>query len=123
MLRATTLLIVTVLAGAPAVSLACELRCDGTAEHHGTAGGIGHGGSIAGPTSPQVASAIGCPEASAVSPYLISHRHREAGTSDTTTLIPHDSSAHENILCPLAARLIHLPSPPHEAARLAVLRL
>jgi hypothetical protein len=59
MLRATTLLIVMVMAGGPAGSLACELMCSGPVaeDHH---------------------LAVGCHDAAAMSPFVTEVRHRES---------------------------------------------
>jgi len=78
MLRTTTLLIVTVLAGGPASSLACELWCSSAAaeDHHRAVGC--HDASQNVPTGQQVRSTTGCHAAATTTPFVTEARQTDS---------------------------------------------
>ena len=79
MLRASTLLIVLVLAGGPVGALACELWCNSPAgEHHHRAVGC-HGAFQSVSEAQQIAPyATGCLDAAAVAPFVTEARPTES---------------------------------------------
>jgi hypothetical protein len=95
MLRTTTLLIVTVLAGGPVGSLGCELWCTSpaAAEHRRSVGC--HDASHTLPPGPQISSTIGCHAAAVTIPFVAEVRHAEsapvatvAAALDTRSIAP-----------------------------------
>ena len=87
MLRATTLLIVIVLAGGPMSSLVCEAWCSRPAagNHHREVGC--HDASASAPEGQQIEAAGGCHDAAAVAPYLLESRQTEFGTAATDAAV------------------------------------
>lgn len=85
MLR-TALLIVLVMAGTPAGSLACELWCNSPAgdDHHRAVGC--HDASQSGPNDQQIAShAAGCHDAAGIAPFVAEVRRAESAPIATAT--------------------------------------
>ena len=78
MLRTTTVLIVTILAGGPVGSLACELWCTSpaAADHHRSVGC--HNASRTVPPGSQIASTVGCHDAAATTPFVTETRQTES---------------------------------------------
>ncbi len=93
MLRTTVLLTVTLLAGYPAVSLACEFLCNTPAAvtHH-SAAGCHRATAPGGPGEQLVAAAADCPDLPAVTTFLneIRQPHTRPGM---TVSAAHDTPA------------------------------
>ena len=87
MLRTTTLLIVTILAGGPVGSLGCELWCasPAAADHHRSVGC--HDASPTVPPGPQIAAKVGCHDAAAITPFVTEARQTES-TPVTAAAVP-----------------------------------
>lgn len=81
MLRATTLLIVMVLAGGPVGSLACDLWCSTSAadKHHDAVGC--HDASRAAATGQHISSTTPCgDDATSIAAFLVEARHADSVT-------------------------------------------
>ena len=91
MLRTTTLLIVTILAGGPVGSLGCELWCTSpaAAEHHRSVGC--HDASPTLPPAPQLTSTTGCHDAAALKPFVTEARRTESASVAATQVALVDS--------------------------------
>jgi hypothetical protein len=91
MLRTTTLLIVTILAGGPVVSLGCELWCTSpaAAEHHRSVGC--HDASPTVPSAPQFVSTTGCHDAAALTPFVTEARRTASASVAATPVALVDS--------------------------------
>jgi hypothetical protein len=91
MLRTTTLLIVTILAGGPVGSLGCELWCASPAaeDHHRSVGC--HDASHTLPPGPQLASNAACHDAAAFTPFVTEARRTESAPVAATPVALVDS--------------------------------
>ena len=93
MLRTATLLIVTILAGGPVGSIGCELWCTSPAAegHHRSVGC--HHAFQALPPGQQIASAAGCHDAAASTPFVTEARQTESAQVAAAPLAVFDSSS------------------------------
>jgi hypothetical protein len=122
MLRATTLLIVTVLASGPIGSLACELWCASPAEPHQRTVGC-HEPSRDAPADSQIAARGRCHEAVATAVFLIEIRALASAADSAAAPLPESGSMYPDAreLAP-GGRVFQVP-PSHGRALSTVLRI